>query len=738
MLSQGISRAARFALLLGCLPVLVCSCSNSPYPASDELANTLYTTFSEEPKHLDPATAYSSDVLGLLINIVEPPFQYHFLKRPYQLEPLTAVDVPRPARRTVEWQGEELEAVVYTVRIKPGIVYQDHPCFVEANRRLTEDDADDIREVQDFEQTATRELTADDYALGIKRLADPRADCPVLSTLEQNILGLTEYNEALAEALEAERAQRAEVGGALYNREQDEKHRPIDLDYDVAPLVGVRATDRYTFEVVLSRPYPQILLWMAMPFFAPVPHEAVEFYQQPALAKRNINLDKNPVGTGPYTLAEFDPTNQNVLERNPNYREERYPSLDEPDPADAKAVEHYEALVQAGMLEDVGELMPMVDRVVYRREPEGIPRWGKFRQGYYETSGISSDVFDQTITLTSQGDALLSEGMTERGIRLYTSPAASIGYFAFNMRDPVVGGYGEQQRKLRQAIAMVFDTEEDITIFSNGRGTVAHSLTPPGIFGYEEEEAGINHVTHTWNSMRGAAVRRPIEEAQQLLKEAGYEGGHGPDGKPLTLYFDNAWTSSASRPRMRFVVKQFHKLGIKLDARTTDYNRFQDKVYGGSFQIMSWGWIADYPDPENFLFLLHGPNSRADGGGSNSANYANPAFDELFERMCNMENGPERMGIIREMNRIYHQDAPWFGCVHGVSYSLLHEWYHNAYPNAMARHQLKYRRIDVQMRAERRREWNRPRWQPPALLIALLILGTIPAIRLAARHLKEA
>jgi len=738
MLGQDVSRYVKLAGLLGCLPLLASACSNSPYPASDERANVLYTTFAEEPKHLDTATAYSSDTLGLLANIVEPPFQYHFLKRPYELEALTAVDVPKPQRQRLTWQGGETDAIVYTVRIKPGIVYQDHPCFVEANRRLSEADARGIRKVQDFEPVSTRELVADDYVLAVQRLADPRTDCPVLSTLAQNILGLAEYAEALGQALEAERARRAEAGGALYNRELDEKSRPIRLDYDAHPLPGVRATGRYAFEVVLSRPYPQILFWMAMPFFAPVPPEAVEFYQQPALAKRNINLDKNPVGTGPYVLAEFDPTNQNVLERNPNYRTERYPTLDEPDPGDAQAMEHYRELERAGMLDDAGKLLPMVDRVVYRREPEGIPRWGKFRQGYYETSGISSDVFDQTITLTSRGDAVLSDEMTSQGIRLYTAPAASIGYFAFNMRDPVVGGYGEKQRKLRQAIAIAFDVEEDITIFANGRGTVAHSLTPPGIFGYEEGGPGVNLVTHTWDARRKRAVRRPIEEARQLLTAAGYEGGHGPDGKPLVLYFDNAWTSSASRPRMRFVVKQFAKLGIKLEARTTDYNRFQDKVYGGSFQIMSWGWLADYPDPENFLFLLYGPNSRADGGGSNSANYASPAFDRLFARMNNMENGPERLAIIHEMNRLYHRDAPWFGCAHGVGFSLVHAWYHNAYPNAMAGHQIKYRRLDVEQRAQRRREWNRPRWQPPAIFIALLLLGTLPAIRIAVRHLREA
>ncbi len=60
-----------------------------------------------------------------------------------------------------------------------------------------------------------------------------------------------------------------------------------------------------------------------------------------------------------------------------------------------------------------------------------------------------------------------------------------------------------------------------------------------------------------------------------------------------------------------WMVKQFAKIGVQLELRATDYNRFQDKVDKGSLQIFWWGWFADYPDAENFLFLLYGPNSKA-------------------------------------------------------------------------------------------------------------------------------
>ena len=721
--------------------VLLSTC-NSPYPDSDDRSNTYYTTFTDEPETLDPARAYGAFMFDIMGQIIEPPLQYHFLKRPYALVPLTAADLPKPETRTVTWQGQRVEATVYTVRIQPGIRYQNHPCFVEANRHLSASDARGIWRVSDFRNTATRELVAADYVHAIRRLADPRLSNPILPTLKQSLLGLREYVAALEQALAAERKQRADRAGPLYNRELDEKYDPIRIDYAAYPFPGVSELDRYSFEVVLPHPYPQILYWMAMPFFAPVPPEAIEFFSQRVLLERGIAFDRNPVGTGPYFLAELDPTNQIVLARNPNFREERYPDLPRPAADDPQGQAMYDELRAAGMLDDTGRRLPMVDRIVFRMEREWIPRWNKFRQGYYDSCGISSDLFDEAVTLTSRGDAVLSDEMSGQGISLLTSPAAAIHYLAFNMDDPVVGGYTEDRQKLRQAISIAYDVEEEISIFLNGRATPAHSLAPPGIFGHEEGPPyggrGMNPFVYRWDAARGRPVRRSLDEARRLLAEAGYPGGYGPDGKPLTIRFVNSWTGAASRPLLSFVVKQFRKLGIQLAIETTDSNRFQEKVRAGNYQFVVWGWLADYPDPENFLFLLYGPNSRSRGGSENNANYASPEFDRLFEQMRHMENTPERLALIRKMDSVLQRDAPWIFGYHGITYALVHEWYRNAYPHAIAWNMMKYRRIDQDLRAERRAAWNRPRWMPVFLVVAVLVATGVPAVWAAVRHLREA
>ena len=172
-------------------------------------------------------------------------------------------------------------------------------------------------------------------------------------------------------------------------------------------------------------------------------------------------------------------------------------------------------------------------------------------------------------------------------------------------------------------------------------------------------------------------------------------------GKPLVLNLDVTARGPDDKARLDWIRKQFAKLDLQLVVRATDYNRFQDKIRKGNAQIFLWGWNADYPDPENFLFLLHGPQSRAKHEGENSANYANPEYDRLFDQMKNMENGPERQAIIDQMLEIARRDAPWVWGLHPKEYSLFQPWMFNQKPNQMARNGLKYQRIDLQLRKEK-------------------------------------
>jgi ABC-type transport system substrate-binding protein len=415
-------------------------------------------------------------------------------------------------------------------------------------------------------------------------------------------------------------------------------------------------------------------------------------------------------------LSENDPNSRMVLARNPNFRGEPYPS--EGEPGDA----------ERGLLADAGKTMPFLDKAVYTREREAIPLWNKFLQGYYDLSGIGSDTFDQAVRISLEGEAGLSPEMEARGVRLDTTIAPTIFYMGANWLDPVVGGNSERARKLRQALAIAVDWEEYLSIFANGRGVPSHSPLAPGIFGYLDGQDAVNPVTHEWKD--GKAQRRPIEAAKKLLAEAGYpDGRDAKTGQPLVLYLDSTTRGPGDKAVLDWWRKQFAKLAIQFEPRQTDWNRFQEKLRKGSTQLFMVGWSADYPDPENFMFLLHGAQSRARTQGENASNYVNPQFDELFERMRNMPNGPERQKIINRMTEIFRHDAPWIGGFHPKNFALFHSWLGNAKVNEISDSKLKYLKVEPAKREAARREWNRPVIWPAVLILLALVISVIPAIR---------
>ena len=375
----------------------------------------------------------------------------------------------------------------------------------------------------------------------------------------------------------------------------------------------------------------------------------------------------------------------------------------------------------------------LIDKVIYSLEKEAIPTWNKFLQGYYDASGVSSDSFDQAIQIGSGGDISLTPELQAKGVSLNTAVSTSVYYMGFNMLDPLVGGDSERARLLRRAISIAMDYEEYISIFANGRGIPAQGPLPPGIFGYVDGEPGINRYIYDWTPH--GTQRKPIAEANRLLAEAGYpEGRNIKTGKPLVLYFDTTGGGPDDSARLDWIRKQFAKLNIQLQVRNTDYNRFQDKMLKGTAQIFQWGWNADYPDPENFLFLLYGKNSKVEHSGENAANYSNAEFDRLFEQMKNMDNGPQRQDVIDRMVEILRRDAPWVFGLHPKQFVLFHDWYNNAKPNLMANNTLKYRRIEPLLREQRRAAWNSPRVWPLGLMVLTLIAAVIPAFIGYRRH----
>ncbi len=703
----------KILILAGFMTVLLSACTdriwNNPYPAENGNETTYYSGFSSPPKHLDPARSYSANEAVFTGQIYEPPLQYNYLKRPYQLEPLTLTHMPKVAYLDASGQVlsnkeaqdiSRIATTVYTLEIKKGIMYQPHPAFFQddngnyLHHHLTAEQLDKVFTLSDIQPMATRELIAEDYVYQIKRLAHPSVHSPILGLMSAYIEGLQEFSKVL----------------------QAEKNTK-EIDLDRYALSGVQVLDRYRYQIRIKGKYPQFLYWLAMPFFAPLPVEAERFYSQEGLREKNIKLDWYPVGTGPFMMTENNPYSRIILMKNPNFHGEIFPQTGMKGDA------------EQGFLKNAGKALPLLDKAVYSLEKESIPYWSKFLQGYYDASGISSDSFDQVVQFSAEGDAELKGDIQARGIRLKTAVATSSYYMGFNMLDSVVGGDSDRARKLRQAISIAVDYEEYIAIFRNGRGIAAQGPLPPGIFGYIEGEQGVNPVAYQWQYQR--YQRLSLDKAKALLREAGYPNGQDPKtNKALVLHLDTTGSGPDDKAVLNWWRKQYAKLGIDLDIRSTDYNRFQDKMTSGNAQIFQWGWNADYPDPENFLFLLYGPNSKAEFGGENAANYQNAEFDRLFKIMKSMDNTPERQKIINQMIAIAREDAPWLWGWHPKSFGLSHAWMGVTKPNMMANNTLKYVSIDTELRRKKQKEWNPIVLWPIGLLAFIIALSIIPAWRM--------
>lgn len=702
---------------------------NAPRDVEEYAEKTLFTAFGgRSPRTLDPQRSYSSDETAYTYGIYEPLYQYHYLKRPYTLVPRTAVRVVEP--RYFDAKGRELpvdapaEAIavsVYDIPIQKGIRFAPHPAFAKDRNGnflyhdLSYEEAKRKRKPGDFAERGTRELTAHDYVHGIRRIASPRVVSPILGTMSDHIVGLEDLARTLREQ---DRLLREKVGNDAY------------LDIDGVPFEGAEALDDHTLRIRVKGKYPQFSNWLTMAFFAPVPWEAEKFYSQRGFQENNFTLNTWPVGTGPFMMSVFEENRRHEMVKNPLFRFVPYPCEGE---AGDK---------EKGYLAACGKPLPLVERVVFEIEKEAVPLQTKFLQGYYDSPSI--DRVDTGLGyLTAMADSPEKLALyTKKNLRFPETVEASFWYLGFNWLDPVLGGgktpeEARRARLLRQAISIAVDWEENIAIFQKNQGIPAHGPLPPGLFGWRDDgPSAFNPVVYR-KTEEGRVVRRSIEDAKALLREAGYPDGRDAlTGKPLILSFDYQNAAQGSKAYLEWYQRQFAKLGIQLDIRATDYNRFQDKMNRGAAQIFLWGWVADYPDAENFLFLFYGPNGKVKYGGENAGNYENPAFDRAFERMKWLEDGPEKARAIDEMIRILQEDAPIMFGYYPKAAAAFHEWVLNAKPTSMVRNSLQYIGVDEALRARRIREWNEPVLWPLLLFVPAAWL-LYRALRAEARRREE-
>ncbi|MFG5410338.1 ABC transporter substrate-binding protein [Piscinibacter sakaiensis] len=461
-----------------------------------------------------------------------------------------------------------------------------------------------------------RELVAQDFVYAFKRFFDPVNKSPSVSNfLDQGVLGI----EALREK-------------ALRDK------TPFDYDTEIE---GIRALDRHTLQFRLAQPRPRFLMFLAEGnLFGAVAREVVEAYGD--------KIMEHPVGTGPFRLAEWRRSSRIVLERNPNFRELRYDAEPNPDDAEGQAI--------AARLR--GRRLPMLDRVEIAIIEESQPRWLSFLNAQFDLAYDVPLEFAQSVVPNGR----LAPNLARRGIGLHRILNPDRTLYYFNMEDPLVGGYGAEKVALRRAISLATDVQREITTVRRGQAVPAQSVVAPGGWGYDPAYKSPNS---DYDPAR----------AKALLDTYGYVDRDGdgwreqPDGSPLVLQYASQ-PDALSRSFDEIWKKNMDAVGLRLQIRAGQWPEQLKAARAGQLMIWQLGYTASTPDVQPGLEILYGPAA----GGQNLPRFRHPRYDALYDRMRALPDGPERLALLREAQKIVAAYVPQKYNVHRIVNDLTQPW----------------------------------------------------------------
>ncbi len=467
------------------------------------------------------------------------------------------------------------------ISIKRGVHFQDSPAFAGGKGR---------------------ELQASDVIYSFKRHFDPKLNSE-MSWLWSDLVGVEDWVAA----------------GANY---QDS-------------LTGVQAIEPYVVEFNFKAAPAIFLSSLAHPSSAVVPVEAVQYFKG--------NLNRNAVGSGPFSLSRFDSTGA-LLSRNPNFRKE---------PIDLQAEGYVVAKHAAyGLAQLAGKSPPLIEQVELKFISEGHTSAIAFERGEVDSGAATSATSPRYLVADSATRVLLPEWQN----RVYVTSTPELGsvFISFNMADPTIGhsenvAQNSANRKLRCAISKAYNWDERRAKIY-GAGLSYQGAIPPGIPGFDSANL---------------SPRANVQAAIALLADAG-----------LTDKLPNLNYGSPNSVEQRRIFELFRMqmlaIGFKPEQISwqnyPSFGAYLDAVNERKVMLMEMGWQLDAPDPENILQLYYGPFAAPQ---VNNANYQNPEFDAAFLRARALPPGQARWDAFAALNQILIDDCV---AIMGFSRVIMHLW----------------------------------------------------------------
>ncbi len=230
-------------------------------------------------------------------------------------------------------------------------------------------------------------------------------------------------------------------------------------------------------------------------------------------------------------------------------------------------------------------------------------------------------------------DRLLDPTHSLNSELLQASPSFSVQYIGLNVDEPPL-----DDLNVRKALNLAIDKREIATIVLGDQVVPATGILPPGFPGFNSSVSGYEF---------------DPEEAKRLLLASTY-GDDLENMPPITITTPGSFGANVSLD-MEVILAMWEKnLGIKTEFQQTEFATFLKDLHKGRFQMFDIGWIADYPDPENFLDILFYSDS-----SNNHTNYNNPDVDALLEQARIERDETTRFSIYNEVEQTILDDAPW-------------------------------------------------------------------------------
>ena len=373
---------------------------------------------------MDPVRMADGPSYTVASNLAITPFRYAYLKRPIQMEPLLAREIPS---------------------IKPGALDGQPVHFFDLN--LDTHYYAPVEEcLKDSHHDGTgRPVLAADLELNLKRSADPANEAFMISLLSKSIVGFADYSEYLQLARQEKdigslsASEQARVLAELYSR-------PID---------GVKVLDDDTLRIYLNSSSDRILYFFAMVSAAPITEACWREFN--SRDKDQNALERTMISSGPYYLKSWEPRDRIVLERNTLYRD-RFPALPEDSSQWPDGLQkHPERAREMSSLE--GKPLPLTDRVIFYLIQSGSTVWTLFEQGYQDRVALTKDSYEGVL----DGEELRPE-YRERGVRLSTEAELTTFGWIFNLRDPVVGRSVELRKAIWSRAYLIGGSEGKFTV----------------------------------------------------------------------------------------------------------------------------------------------------------------------------------------------------------------------------------------------------------------------------------